>query len=120
MSWLYGIGITIAILAVEYGLLFGIGLALFKSGASQVNINQISYVVAWIFTLAFSVWAALDSKSVELKKYKSGLPSIPAVLGICCALLFVIAFPWYLSVRFKIKNGTGRAQRRLVVKLQSH
>ena len=55
-----------------------------------------------------ALWAAVDSHTIELKRYKSGLSYGPIVMGIAVALLWIIGFPWYLVVRHRIK--TGRAE----------
>ena len=55
-----------------------------------------------------ALWAAVDSCTIELTRYKSGLSYGPIVLFIVVALLWIIGFPWYLVVRHRIK--TGRAE----------
>jgi len=52
-----------------------------------------------------ALWAAVDSHTIELKRYKSGLSYGPIVLCVAVALLWIIAFPWYLVVRHRIKSG---------------
>jgi hypothetical protein len=64
---------------------------------------SLSYFV--IFGTA--IWAAIDSSKIQLKRYKSGVSYGPIVLFIGFVLLWIIAFPWYLIVRYKIKNGTA-------------
>ncbi len=57
--------------------------------------------------LGTSLWAALDSSKIQLKRYKSGISYGPLVLFVACALLWIVGFPWYLIMRYKIKTGTA-------------
>lgn len=52
-----------------------------------------------------SVWAAVDSSGIQLHRYQSGIALKPFVLFLACLLLWIVAFPWYLSVRHRIKSG---------------
>lgn len=82
-------------------ILFAIGLlavSVLLTALLRVNITLLLVVVS-------SIWAAIDSSKVQLKKYKSGISSTPLVLFVDCALLWIVGFPWYLSMRYKIKNG---------------
>jgi hypothetical protein len=54
-----------------------------------------------------SLWAAVDSSRLQLRRYKSGISYGPVVLFFACALLWIVGFPWYLSMRHKIRNGTA-------------
>ena len=58
-----------------------------------------------IMIVGTSLWIATDSKKIEIKKYKSGISYGPVVLFIATLLLWIVAFPWYLIVREKIKSG---------------
>ncbi len=55
--------------------------------------------------LATAIWAAIDSGKIELRKYKSGISYSPVIIFIVLLLLWIAGFPWYLHVRYKIKNG---------------
>jgi hypothetical protein len=57
--------------------------------------------------LGTSLWAAFDSSKIQLKRYKSGISYGPIVLFVACALLWIVGFPWYLIMRYKIKAGTA-------------
>jgi hypothetical protein len=65
------------------------------------------FEVTWIMVLGTSLWAAVDSSKIQLKRYKSGISYGPIVLFIGCALLWIVGFPWYLIMRYKIKTGTA-------------
>ena len=55
-----------------------------------------------------SVWVGIDSARLRLKRFQSGISYSPMVLGILCSMCWIVAFPWYLSIRHKILNGTAR------------
>lgn len=61
------------------------------------------FMVAVVF--GTSIWAAIDSRDIRLHSYKSGIALRPFVLFLACLLLWIVAFPWYLSVRYRISNG---------------
>jgi hypothetical protein len=67
-----------------------------------INFNVIPFLV---FGTAF--WAAIDSSKIRLKDYKTGISYGPVVIFLCFAFLWIVAFPWYLIVRHKIKAGTA-------------
>jgi len=60
-----------------------------------------------IIIFGTAIWAAIDSQKLQLKKYKSEISYGPIVLFLGLILLWIVAFPWYLSMRYKIKNGTA-------------
>jgi len=60
-----------------------------------------------IMVFGTALWAAIDSSKLQLTRYESGISYGPVVLFIACALLWIVGFPWYLSMRDKIKSGTA-------------
>jgi hypothetical protein len=86
-----------------YAIIFSIGLAIVCALVSEL----IQWNLAPVMILITSLWAAIDSSRIELTKYKTGISNSPVVLFIACALLWIIGFPWYLSVRHKIKTGAA-------------
>jgi hypothetical protein len=60
-----------------------------------------------IIVFGTALWAAIDSRKIQLKKYKSGISYGPVVLFFGFLLLWIVAFPWYLSMRYKIKNDAA-------------
>ena|ERR1035438_3431356 len=54
------------------------------------------------------VWVGIDSAELHLRRYQSGISYRPVILGILCSMGWIIAFPWYLSIRYKIRTGTAR------------
>jgi NhaP-type Na+/H+ or K+/H+ antiporter len=63
--------------------------------------------VMQIMILGTALWAAIDSSKIQLKRYKSGISYGPVVVFLCFVFLWIVAFPWYLIVRNKIKAGTA-------------
>jgi NhaP-type Na+/H+ or K+/H+ antiporter len=63
--------------------------------------------VMQIMILGTALWAAIDSSKIHLKRYKSGISYGPVVIFLCFLFLWIVAFPWYLIVRNKIKTGTA-------------
>jgi len=61
----------------------------------------------WFIVLGTGLWAAVDSSKIQLKRYKSGISYGPVVIFICFVGLWIVAFPWYLILRYKIKTGTA-------------
>lgn len=69
--------------------------------------SVLHFDVTLIMVLGTSLWAAFDSSKIGLKRYKSGISYGPIVLFLACALLWIVGFPWYLSMRGRIKTGTA-------------
>jgi hypothetical protein len=84
-------------------ILFTIGLLI----ACIVISSLIDFDLTWIMVLGTAIWAAIDSSKLQLRRYKSGISYGSVVLFIGCALLWIVGFPWYLSMRYKIKTGTA-------------
>ena len=84
-------------------ILFTIGLLLVCGVVSYL----IHFSLTWIMVLGTAIWAAVDSSKIQLKRYKSGISYGPVALFFGVALLWIIGFPWYLAMRYKIKTGTA-------------
>jgi len=84
-------------------ILLTIGLL---AGCAVIS-SLIGFNIFSIMVLGTSLWAAIDSSKIQLKRYKSGISYGPVVLFFCFAFLWVIAFPWYLIVRNNIRTGTA-------------
>jgi hypothetical protein len=63
--------------------------------------------VMQIMIFGTALWAAIDSSKIQLKRYKTGISYGPVVIFLCFLFLWIVAFPWYLIVRSKIKAGTA-------------
>ena len=55
-----------------------------------------------------SLWAALDWAKLRLHISTQRIAYGPVVLFFGLLIIWVIAFPWYLSVRHKIQPGSAR------------
>ncbi|MYM98191.1 hypothetical protein [Duganella vulcania] len=84
-------------------ILFAIGLILFCMVATAFS----GYNIVAFMIIVTSLWAAIDSSKMELQKYRSGISYKPAILFFAIAFLWILGFPWYLIVRYRIRNGTA-------------
>ena len=71
------------------------------------RIGDVGISFGWFIVLGTGIWAAVDSTKIQLKRYKSGISYGPVVILICFVGLWIVAFPWYLILRYKIKTGTA-------------
>ena len=90
----------------QHAILLTIALILLTSFVG-VNIAGQYVPLSWFMILGTAIWAAIDSSKIHLKRYKSGISYGPVVLFIAIAFLWIIGFPWYLAMRYKIKTGTA-------------
>ena len=88
MKWYLGIPLAVAIAIITILI------------SGTIGINLVAIMV-----IATGIWAAIDSNNIELRKYKSGISYRPVVIFFLFILLWIAAFPWYLHIRYKIKNG---------------
>src|ERR1700752_4129313 len=84
-------------------ILFTLGLV----AASLFLSPRIGFDLMWVVVPAGALWAAIDSSKTQLRRYKSPISAGPVVLFIGCAFLWIVVFPWYLAMRYKIKTGTA-------------
>lgn len=61
----------------------------------------------WFIVFGTGFWAAVDSTKIQLKRYKSGISYGPVVVFLVIVFVWIVAFPWYLILRYKIKTGTA-------------
>jgi len=64
--------------------------------------------------LGTALWASLDSRKIQLKKYKSGISFGPVALLLFLTLFWYIGMPWYLHTRYRITNGLAELKDRYV------
>ena len=69
------------------------------------RIGGVGISLGWFVGLETGIWAAVDSTKIQLKRYKSGISYGPVVIFICFVGLWIVAFPWYLIFRYKIKTA---------------
>lgn len=63
--------------------------------------------VVWLAIIATSLWASIVSSRLEFQKYKSALSNHPVVIFIGHIILWIVVFPWFLTVRDQINDGTA-------------
>src|ERR1039458_5021346 len=64
-------------------------------------------LLTFLAILGTAIWAAVDSANIGLFQYKSGISLKPFTLFLGCILLWIVAFPWYLAIRYRIVNGVA-------------
>ncbi len=82
---------------------FPLCIALF--GVSFVVSSKSQFPVIWIMVAVTALWAAYDSDRIGLPRYRTELSHGPIVVFLACALLWLVSFPWYLSLRYQVKSG---------------
>lgn len=94
--WLVALLVTAAVGGLGVGLGFGLAAAL---GETQWNSLPLLVVV-----VVCALWAAVDSASLELHKYKGGVSgAFPILLFV--GLFWVVGFPYYLATRRRAARG---------------
>lgn len=63
--------------------------------------------VVWLMILGTSLWAAMNSHQLEFRSYKTSMPYHPASIFLAHLLLWIVVFPWFLTVRARIKDGSA-------------
>lgn len=61
--------------------------------------------ISSLVVLLSAIWVYKDAKKFDTKKYKSNLGMSPFALGFWTFILWVIFFPGYLWLRYRIKNN---------------
>lgn len=87
---------------IWHAILFSLAL-----WAASVVVYYLTHFQATLLMVPItSLWAAIDASRIQLKRYRSNISSGPVVF-IACLAMWIVAFPWYLSMRYKIKHGTA-------------
>ena len=55
-----------------------------------------------IFSTA--LWAAISSYRLEFRRFKTALSLHPMIIFFANLLLWIVVFPWFLTIRYKIKH----------------
>lgn len=63
--------------------------------------------VVWLMVIATAVWAGIGSSRLEFRKYKTGMSYHPVTIFLVHLLLWVVVFPWFLTVRDNIRDGSA-------------
>jgi len=78
-------------------------LGLIAGCAVIYNLIRVNLLIPLV--VGTSIWVGIDSEKLELVRYKSGIAYPPVLLGMLCAAFWIVGFPWYLSIRDKIKTA---------------
>jgi uncharacterized membrane protein YciS (DUF1049 family) len=73
--------------------------------AAQVE-NSTHVPAVWLLILGSAAWAAWDSTQIHIREFKTTMAVTPIVLGLGIVVLWIVFFPWYLAVRYRIGQGT--------------
>ena len=95
---------------IALALLFGPGLIVFLIWGVMLNrpgAEDLVQALALLVCLASSIWAAISSYRLEFRRYKTGLSYHPMTIFFCHMLLWIVVFPWFLTVRNQIKDGSA-------------
>jgi len=84
------------LLAIPFALVLALGAAI-ASVATDAPVSA-------FLIIGSALWVYFDAKKLDLGRYKTGLMN-PEVVTIGCFMVWIIAFPWYLSARYKIILG---------------
>ena len=90
---------------------FGLPLSLLLLCITIIISNYVGINLGWFLIFISALWVALDSKKIGLKNYKSGLSYGPVVLFFSLAGVWIVGFPWYLHVRYKILNNLAELKQ---------
>ena len=109
-TWL-AILFTFALLIAQRVFVFAAAMVVaIASGATtaeriQPAVRLIDLGSTFVLIAGTAVWAAVDSKRLQMHKYKSGIGLKPAGIFLGVLLLWIIGFPWYLSARYKVRHN---------------
>jgi hypothetical protein len=63
-----------------------------------------------LLLLGTAIWASISSYRLEFRKYNSGLSYHPVTVLLAHFLLWIVVFPWFLTVRDNIKDGSAEVK----------
>ena len=63
--------------------------------------------VVWLMVIATAVWAGISSSRLEFRKYKTSMSYHPATIFILHVMFWIVVFPYLLTVRDNIKDGSA-------------
>ncbi len=93
---------------LPYAILLTIGILIVT-----LPFRLMHFPIMILIVIGTAVWAMIDSKKIELKKYHSGFISTdPIWVFVGFLLIWVLAFPWYLHMRYQVKNGLATLKNR--------
>lgn len=86
-------------------ILYTFGFLLIPTIAICAGLDPVTAAL-WTMILSTACMASLDWQAIEGRKYKTGLPRHPALVGLAVALFWIVGFPWYLVARANILSGS--------------
>lgn len=60
---------------------------------------------ASLMVFGTALWAAIDSRKLQIHKYKNILGRSPFIVFLSHLALWIVAFPYYLSFKGKVRRG---------------
>jgi len=84
-------------IAIPFAVMLILSSSLVAEAANQP-------VIPALVVIGTSLWVYFDAKKLDLGRYRTGLVN-PEVVTIGCFMMWIIAFPWYLSTRHRITRG---------------
>lgn len=66
--------------------------------------------VVWLAILGTSLWASISSSRLEFRRYKTSMAYHPVTIFLVHLLCWIIVFPWFLTVRSRILDGTAEVK----------
>ena len=94
------IALGLFVVAIVVGTIVG-GSSLSHPGDKPVS-GAISLMV-----FITGIWAAFSSKRLEFRQYKTGMSYHPVTIFILHLMFWIIVFPYFLTVRDNIKDGSA-------------
>jgi len=86
---------------LRYGIPFTIGLLLLCAWLSAL-VNRDLY---WLLAIGAGVCAAWDARELGLRRFDTRFPLEPTGVLVAVALVFPVAYPWYLKLRERAAAG---------------
>ena len=75
-------------------------LALVSSWAS----GPVGFNLYWLLIVLSAVWVAIDSRSIDIRRYQTQLALPPVALAALVGFTWPLAFPVYLRTRYRIRS----------------
>jgi hypothetical protein len=86
-------------------LQLGIPFAFFIAVVAAVLTEALKVPALQVIVLiAGGVWVYFDAKKLDLERYRTAL-RYPELACFGTILMWIVVFPWYLAVRYRIKLG---------------
>lgn len=84
-----------------------VGLLVHSLGVTGLDEGKVVTNSVWLMILATGLWAAISSSRLEFRRYRTSFSYHPVTIFLVHLLLWVVVFPWFLTVRHRIKEGSA-------------